>query len=120
MTGLLVVLSGGVGAGVRFIIGSWLQRTSRSELPVGTALVNLSGAAALGLTVGVGVEGDALVAIAGFLAGYTTYSTWMVESVGLAREGSSGAWWGAVNLAGLMLTGLAVATVGVAVGRWIV
>jgi CrcB protein len=50
--------------------------------PRGTLLVNLSGAFALGVLAGAGVDGDALlIAGTGFLGAYTTFSTWMVEMI---------------------------------------
>ncbi len=51
----------------------------------GILLANLSGAFALGLLVGAGVHGDALLVFGtGFLSAYTTFSTWMVERSYLA------------------------------------
>ena len=45
-------------------------------------------APALGLLVGVGVDGDARLALAGGLVGaFTTFSTWMLETQRLLEEG---------------------------------
>jgi CrcB protein len=53
-------------------------------MPVGTAAVNLIGAFALGMIVGVGQAPTGwLLAAAGFTAGFTTFSTWMVETARL-------------------------------------
>jgi CrcB protein len=50
--------------------------------PRGTLVVNLSGAFALGVLAGAGVEGGALlIAGTGSLGAYTTFSTWMVETI---------------------------------------
>ena len=76
---------------------------------VGTAAVNLSGALVLGVFAA--LVGDAsapwwLVALGfGFFGGYTTFSTWMVESLYIAREGRSGLRALALNVAGVLVAG---------------
>ena len=79
-----VGLLGGSGAVLRVLL------TRAGGGPVrGTLLVNVAGALGLGVLVGAGVEGDALVLLGGGLLGaFTTFSTWMAEvrerrSVGL-------------------------------------
>lgn len=63
-----VALAGGLGALARH----WVGRIS---------VVNVSGAAVLGLLVGLGLEGDARAVLgAGLLGAYTTFSTWMALS----------------------------------------
>lgn len=120
MTSLIVALSGSAGAVARYLVAGRVQRRVDPDLPVGTALVNLIGAFALGLVVGLGIDGRWLAGIGGALAGFTTYSTWMVEVVALTREGSEGRLRAAVDLVGLMSVGLALAWVGVLIGRWLV
>jgi CrcB protein len=117
VTALLVALSGATGAGLRYLFGGALQRRAAPDLPVGTAAVNLSGAFALGVVVGSGLTGNPLVALSGLLAGFTTYSTWMVETVALLAEGSEGRWRAGIDLFGLATIGLAVAWIGLEVGR---
>ncbi len=81
---LLVGLGGALGALARFGIGRWVaHRHGRHRFPVGTFLVNLTGAAALGVLHGLGAAGDAALLLAdGFLGAYTTYSTFLSEGVG--------------------------------------
>jgi CrcB protein len=77
----LTALSGGVGAVVRWLV---TRRVSRSAAPwVATAIVNVAGAGALGILIGWGVEGRAAASAAGFLAGFTTFSTWIAEVAGV-------------------------------------
>jgi CrcB protein len=69
----------------------------------------------LGLLVGLSVTGTALfVAGTGFLGGYTTFSTWMVEAQRLGEDGD----WTAMNLylAASMLAGLLTTGAGWALG----
>ena len=77
--------------------------------------MNLSGAFALGLLVGLDVGGDSLL-LAGTAAvgSYTTFSTWMLESDRLREEGHAARMW--LNLAGSLLAGLLVALLGKAAG----
>ena len=55
--------------------------------PFGTLAVNLSGAVALGLVVGLAFSGNALLLVGTATIGsYTTFSTWMLESHRLAED----------------------------------
>jgi CrcB protein len=110
--GVLVVLAGGIGAGSRFLASEIVTRRAATEVPIGTAMVNLLGAGGLGFVVGADVAGSAAAIIVGFLSGFTTYSTWMVESVGLWSEGRKGPLMSLINLFGLFVLGLGVAVAG--------
>lgn len=115
MTVFVAALAGSVGAVARYTFGGVVQRRTGADFPWGTATVNLTGAFILGLIVGVG--GDSLwwVAAAGFTGGLTTFSTWMVETVGLgmAPRPSLRAM---MNLTVVTVAGVAVA----ALGYWLV
>jgi CrcB protein len=81
-----VAVAGGFGAGARFGLDRAVAARLGEAFPYGTLLVNVSGAFALGLLAGAGVHGDARrIAAVGFLGGYTTFSTWMVETARLPR-----------------------------------
>jgi len=116
VNGILVVVAGGLGAGLRFVVSDWMTRKASTELPWGTATVNSCGALLLGLAVGAGIDGLPLAAVVGGLSGFTTYSTWMVETVALWREGRSGRLRAGVNWAGLFVIGVALAAVGWTIG----
>lgn len=117
MTAAIVIVTGAVGAVGRYLVADLVQRRFEPDLPAGTAVVNLAGSLLLGFVVGLGVDGDALAAAAGGLAGFTTYSTWMVEVVALASEGFEGRVRGVVGLFGMMAFGLVLALAGLALGR---
>ncbi|MDX1659069.1 MAG: CrcB family protein [Nitriliruptorales bacterium] len=109
---VLVVLAGGLGGLARYGVVGLVQRSGRSDLPWGTAVVNLTGAAGLGALVGLDPGGMIVEVVgAGFLGGFTTFSTWMVESVGLAEGGSAPQppWVAITNLVGMAVVGVAVA-----------
>ncbi len=84
MTLLIAATAGSIGALARYILSGTLQRRTGSHIPVGTAAVNLIGALALGAVVGAASIPSLLeLAVVGFLGGFTTFSTWMVETVRL-------------------------------------
>ena len=81
-------LCGAVGAVARFRVDSAVSARMRTEFPVGTLVVNLTGALVLGVLVGAVVPDRVLFVFGtGFLGGYTTFSTWMVETERLGEVG---------------------------------
>lgn len=101
----------GLGAVLRFGLDGAVQRSRLAEFPAGTLTVNLTGALAVGVLVGGGVEGDALLlaATAG-VGSYTTFSTWVLETQRLAEEGAVPP--AGLNLALSLAAGIAVAALG--------
>lgn len=89
---LLMVLAGGVGACVRFILDETIRsRNPEPPFPISTALINLSGCFVLGLVTGLVVgrlaaEDVRAVVGSGFVGGYTTFSMASFETVQLIRE----------------------------------
>ena len=84
MSFLALSLSGAVGAVCRYAISGWIQARGESGFPLGTLTVNLSGSFGLGLVAGLGAnESVWVLAAIGFFGGFTTFSTWMIETLGL-------------------------------------
>jgi CrcB protein len=85
---IAVGLLGGAGALLRFFIDGVIADRVGRDFPLGTFLVNMSGAAILGLLVGLGLTGDRLL-LAGTatIGSYTTFSTWILESQRLVEDG---------------------------------
>jgi fluoride exporter len=74
---------GGLGACARVLLGGAVDRRARRAeyFPWGTLAVNVLGAFALGVLAGAGLGRDAYaLAATGFLGGFTTFSTWVVDS----------------------------------------
>jgi CrcB protein len=119
MIQLLVALAGGFGAVARFVVDSEVaRRTAHRALPLGTAVINVTGSFLLGLVTGwwAAHTGDPELKQllgTGFLGGYTTFSTACVEAARLARAGRG---WALLVHAGGMLV-LSVA--GAALGFWV-
>lgn len=109
-----VGLLGGVGALLRFFIDGAVAPRAGRDFPLGTYVVNLSGAALLGLLLGLGLAGDRLL-LAGTatIGSYTTFSTWMLESQRLVEDGEF------VAAAGNVLLSLLAGLGALALGRFI-
>jgi fluoride exporter len=107
---LAVGLLGGAGALVRFLADAAVSDAG-GRFPLGTLLVNLSGAVLLGLLVGLSVHGHAyLLEGTAVVGSYTTFSTWMFESHRLAEDGRLSL--AALNLAASLVLGLAAVELG--------
>jgi fluoride exporter len=110
------VLVGGAGSVLRFLVdGAIAARTGRT-FPYGTLAVNLTGAASLGLIVGLALDHDeALLAGTAAVGSYTTFSTWMFESQRLGEDRQ------VLNLAAnivlSLVAGITAAALGLALGR---
>lgn len=112
---IAVGLVGGLGAIARFLVDGAVSERLGRDFPYGTLVVNLSGAFALGVLSGAVHAPDELtIAGSGFLGGYTTFSTWALESHRLAEDGRGAH--GVLNFAASLLAGVLVAWGGRAVG----
>ena len=88
---LLIVVAGGLGAGVRFVVDGLIRSRVRTAFPWATTIINVSGSFALGLIIGATLSNVlpqefAVVLGTGFLGGYTTFSTASYETVQLIRQ----------------------------------
>ncbi len=117
---LLVALGAGLGGVSRYLIQGWiLERTGPSILAL--FVINVSGAFALGLVTTLAVERNLinpdirLLLTTGFLGGYTTFSSWMLESFQLLDAGNLVR--ATVNLVGSAVIGLMAVYLGIVAGR---
>ena len=94
MIKLLLLLGGGaLGTLLRYLISGIPHRYTDTVFPWGTLLVNVSGAFLIGLIWGVFEERGISPHIRtfifiGILGGYTTFSTFALESMNLFKEGA--------------------------------
>ena len=120
MTLVLVMIAGGLGSGARYLVGQWAMRAIGPDFPYGTMIVNLAGCFALGVVAQLAAsstwtpEARAAVA-AGFLGGFTTYSSFNQETLAMFTSGATGA--ALTNIAMTLLGGLAAGAAGVAAAR---
>jgi CrcB protein len=121
---LLVGLGGGLGSLFRWAIGKAVgERWHNDRFPMGTFLINVSGAFAIGfLATLFGLEftdryGAALSAgvLTGFLGGYTTFSSMQLDAATLASK--SGVRNAAVYLLASVVAGGSAAALGIVLGN---
>lgn len=107
MTTLLMALAGGLGAGTRYSLDSWL----RGRLGWPTHVINISGSFLLGLLI---ATSDSYVWCTilgvGFLGGYTTFSTASLEAAQLVLDRRRTT--AAVHALSMMLLSVAAAAFG--------
>jgi fluoride exporter len=110
-----VVLIGGAGSVLRFLVDAVVSARGRSRFPLGTLTVNLSGAVILGLLSGLALSSNAaLLGGTAAVGSYTTFSTWMFETERLAEERERGR--AAANVIVSLVLGVAAAEVGRLIG----
>lgn len=91
---LLVAAGGALGSVARYMLSGALRGSALSAFPFGTITVNVSGCLILGIVFGLTEDCTAinrdlrLMMTAGFCGGFTTFSTFMGESVSLMRTDS--------------------------------
>jgi CrcB protein len=91
---LLVGLGGAIGSMARFGVGSLVGRLLPMPFPLATLIVNIVGSVAMGLFVGVMArllpawqeEARLLVAV-GVLGGFTTFSSFSLDTIALIERG---------------------------------
>jgi fluoride exporter len=106
-----VVLLGGAGAVLRFLIDRAIARRVARPFPFGTLTVNRSGAVLLGLLAGLTLSYHvSLLAGTAFVGSYTTFSTWMLETQRLTEERQHRT--AAVNVIASLALGVAAAALG--------
>lgn len=123
MTSLILTggigLAGASGAVTRYLLGRFFAERVNARFPLGTFLINISGAFLIGLVFA--LAGHQLISptiqlllATGFLGGYTTFSTLNWETLQLARGGSM--YLGLLYLGGTFVLGLGAEMLGMMVG----
>lgn len=107
-----VLLCGGAGGVLRFVVDGAVGRRVKRSFPFGTLAVNISASILMGLVSGIsfGLSDHALAAI----GGYSTFSTWMLETQRLEEERQLRD--AVINVTISMVLGL----LGALLGQWIV
>ena len=121
MRWLAIFVGGGLGAVLRYELGGLVQRNTGAFFPWGTIVVNASGCLAIGLLATLLEERSSLgptwrlFLLVGVLGGYTTSSSFGLETWRLVESGD---WLRAAgNAGGSVAIGLVAVAGGVAIAR---
>ncbi len=92
MTLLLIGLGGAVGSVLRYVLGGFVQRTFHPAFPVGTFAVNVAGCLLIGIFAKLFLHSQTDLTLkatlmAGFCGGFTTFSAFSLETLGLVQGG---------------------------------
>ena len=110
-----VVLLGGAGSVLRFVVDGAVASRRGRAFPYGTMVVNLSGALILGLLTGLLLSPEvALLAGTAVVGSYTTFSTWIFETQRLTEERQIKS--ATTNVIVSLVLGVAAAALGQAIG----
>ena len=116
---LLVGLGAAFGAVARYVLDQAVTRRRGSTFPAGTWLINITGSFILGLLTGLAAHhglSDQVVTVigTGVCGGYTTFSTFSLDSVLLIQRGA----WGAA--AAYMVGSTVLSVLALFSGLWLV
>jgi CrcB protein len=119
-----VALGGAFGSVSRYLLGTWIQSTSKSlDFPFGTLTVNLIGCFVIGLlsqlaeSRGVFTPETRSLVFVGVLGGFTTFSSFGNDTLNLVRDGEMVN--ALLNVGANVVLGLALVWLGRTVAFWI-
>lgn len=113
MNFLLVGFGGAMGSLTRFSLGRLISSKSKASFPVGTFVINITGAMLLGIVSSLKIDNNTYLFLAdGFLGAYTTFSTFMYESFQLFGENKR------LNATVYIVSSIILGLIGFAVGAW--
>lgn len=118
---LLVGLGGGAGSILRYLCQRWFADVYSHSFPWGTFAVNITGCFLIGIFWGLTFktfdsnEHWKLFLMTGICGGFTTFSAFTLEGIGLIREQKLGLFF--LYVAGSVVVGLAITLLGMKLTR---
>lgn len=112
---LYVIIGGGIGSGFRYLMTDWTHKQAAGVFPWGTLWVNLIGSLIIGslweLSERISIAPDLRIfVLVGILGGFTTFSSFALETINLLREGETG--YALINIFATNILGLLLVIVG--------
>lgn len=118
----LIFIGAGLGGVLRYALGTWIQTRSGAIFPIGTLTVNVLGCVLIGflgsiLAANVVREEYRLAIVVGVLGGFTTFSTFGMETAFLISRAD---WWRAgLNIVLSNALGLLAVWAGMRAADWL-
>ena len=119
-TVLLISIGAVLGANARHWLGTWVNQSVQTAFPYATLLINVSGSFLLALLYTIAVEKSVisprvgLALFTGFFGSFTTFSTFMLESLQLIEQAPLHSF---LNIVSSVLLGLFAAAGGIWLGK---
>jgi len=112
----MVLAGGATGSLTRYVLGNAIMTRMGARFPYGTVFINITGSFLIGFVMTLLTERAnpnpnlRPLLVVGFLGGYTTFSSFEWETLGLMRDG---AWlMGLLNMIGSVVVGYAAVWLG--------
>ncbi len=107
-----------IGGVLRYLLSQFMQTKFLSTFPFGTLTVNIIGCFLIGLVFGLTDRGNLtqewrLFLVTGLLGGFTTFSAFSAETVGLLRDGQF--WYATAYILASVFIGLTATFIGNAI-----
>lgn len=118
---LLIGLGGGIGSMARYLCQRWMSVYYPHPFPWGTFAVNITGCLLIGIFWGLSFrsfdsnESWKLFLMTGLCGGFTTFSAFTLEGVGLLKENRTGLFF--LYIAGSVIAGLLATYAGMKLSR---
>jgi CrcB protein len=124
MLWFVISVGGAIGALARHLVNVWVQqRMPATGFPAGIFLINVTGCLAIGLVAGSIAAGRVELSeqakaflLVGVLGGFTTFSSFGLDTLVLVRAGQPGL--AALNVIGQTTLGVLAVWAGFAAGAW--
>ena len=111
-----------IGGVLRYLFSQFIHTKTLSTFPFGTLTVNILGCFFIGMVFGLSDKGNItpewrLFLATGILGGFTTFSAFSNETVGMLREGQL--WYATAYISSSVIVGLLATFIGIAISKLI-